>query len=329
MTSVPRPLAIRRGLFVPYVTAWSGEREVSRAQLLLDTGGLRYRSEHSEDRDCLGGLWERWTGDYGDGAPLWRAVNSERQRTAMEHLRCQVCAGPASRTSKGVLFLEGGRTSAAAARLEEGTVAQPPLCLPCAPVARRQRPHLRRRCIALRAKKYPVWGVLGAVYTARRPLGPRPTDQLVLDAEVPVAYGTPALRYVLASQLLRELRRVMVVDLDAELKAAGQHPCGDTPARHHHLNSSCEARRFPRPTERSDPYPEDDRDDELMALCTVTLHGGPLDGATAPVDVDPTDPDPWTAIVSDGCAFPGGRSLYAPDCAGRWVWRYDVPWDAL
>ncbi|MFE7114369.1 hypothetical protein ACFU99_02965 [Streptomyces sp. NPDC057654] len=114
------------------MTAWSGEREVSRAELLLDTAGLRYRTEHAEDRDQRGGLWARWRDGYGDGTPLWRLVNSERQHTAMEHLRCQVCGGRASHTGKGVLFLEGGRTAAAAARLEQGTVAQPPLRLPCA-----------------------------------------------------------------------------------------------------------------------------------------------------------------------------------------------------
>ncbi|ARF75693.1 hypothetical protein B7C62_28135 [Kitasatospora albolonga] len=58
----------------------------------------------------------------------------------------------------------------------------------------------------------------------------------------------------------------------------------------------------------------------------VELHGGPLDGQTVPVDIDD---DPWTAIISDGCAHPGGRSVYAPDSTGRWVWERDVPWDAL
>ncbi|MFE7114368.1 hypothetical protein ACFU99_02960 [Streptomyces sp. NPDC057654] len=73
--------------------------------------------------------------------------------------------------------------------------------------------------------------MLGAVYAARRhPHGPRPADQLVLENEVPVAYGTSAVRYVLASPLLRELRRVTVVDLDSELRAAGlRDPC-DRPA---------------------------------------------------------------------------------------------------
>ncbi|MEU0991952.1 hypothetical protein [Streptomyces sp. NPDC005953] len=59
----------------------------------------------------------------------------------------------------------------------------------------------------------------------------------------------------------------------------------------------------------------------------VDLHGGPLDGDTAPVD--PHDPDPWTAIISDGCQYPGGRSIYAPDPHGIWRWTGDIPWDAM
>lgn len=64
-----------------------------------------------------------------------------------------------------------------------------------------------------------------------------------------------------------------------------------------------------------------------MSTTTVTLHGGPLDGMTAPVDTD--DPDPWTAIIADGCAYPGGRSVYAPDENGTWRWVRDIPWDAM
>ncbi|MFS0697793.1 hypothetical protein [Streptomyces nitrosporeus] len=59
----------------------------------------------------------------------------------------------------------------------------------------------------------------------------------------------------------------------------------------------------------------------------VQLHGGPLDGETAPVAL--TDDDPWTAIISDGCAYPGGRSVYAPDSAGVWRWTQDIPWGAM
>ena len=59
----------------------------------------------------------------------------------------------------------------------------------------------------------------------------------------------------------------------------------------------------------------------------VTLCGGPLDGMR--VRVDPSDPDPWTAIISEGCRYPGGRSVYAPDSAGRWTWREDIQWEAM
>lgn len=64
-----------------------------------------------------------------------------------------------------------------------------------------------------------------------------------------------------------------------------------------------------------------------MADQLVQLFGGPLDGVS--VEVDPEDDDPWIAIVSDGCTHPGGRSLYAPDAAGRWTWQRDLRWDEL
>ncbi len=44
---------------------------------------------------------------------------------------------------------------------------------------------------------------------------------------------------------------------------------------------------------------------------TAELHGGPLDGQT----------------TNDGCTFPGGSSIYAPDTHGRWVWQDDQPSD--
>ncbi|MEV5249880.1 hypothetical protein [Streptomyces werraensis] len=53
----------------------------------------------------------------------------------------------------------------------------------------------------------------------------------------------------------------------------------------------------------------------------VELYGGPLDGWRIEVDADP---EPWVAIVSDHGRYPGGRSLYAPDTSGRWVWVRDL-----
>lgn len=56
----------------------------------------------------------------------------------------------------------------------------------------------------------------------------------------------------------------------------------------------------------------------MSAKTTVTLHGGPLDGMTTEVDAD--DPDPWIAIIAEGCA---------PDAAGVWRWTRDIPWHAM
>ena len=59
----------------------------------------------------------------------------------------------------------------------------------------------------------------------------------------------------------------------------------------------------------------------------VVLFGGPLDGQR--VSVDGGDPDPWVAIITDGCSVPGGRALYAPDADGCWRHCTDLPPDAL
>lgn len=205
------------GRTVPYITRWSGETDVTLPDLMLRPNGLGYVQEFTEDRDRYRGLWERMAGCYGDGEPRWRMISSERQRTAMEHLLCQVCTRPASRTSKGVLFLEQGRVRATA-DLEENRTGQPPLCLPCAQQAREQCPRLTRHCIALRARKVPLWGVYGTVYAPRHRGMPPPTRALTFSHEEYVQYGTKWVPYVVAGQLLRTLRRVVQVDLDEELR---------------------------------------------------------------------------------------------------------------
>lgn len=71
----------------------------------------------------------------------------------------------------------------------------------------------------------------------------------------------------------------------------------------------------------------DTDDGAVPRLFTVPLYGGPLDGQSTAVDL--ADPNPWIAIVADGCAHPGGRSVYAPDQAGRWTWTHDIPWEHM
>jgi hypothetical protein len=50
-----------------------------------------------------GALWARMTSETGQ--PFYGLLHPTRQRTCMESLLCQVCAKPADRTRRGVLFL--------------------------------------------------------------------------------------------------------------------------------------------------------------------------------------------------------------------------------
>ncbi|WP_062215705.1 hypothetical protein [Streptomyces sp. NBRC 109706] len=61
-------------------------------------------------------------------------------------------------------------------------------------------------------------------------------------------------------------------------------------------------------------------------MTTVILHGGPCDGETLDLSAVPEEERAGgVALPSAGCAYPGGRSLYEPDAAGRWQWLRDVP----
>ncbi|MFD8969835.1 hypothetical protein ACFV0C_33455 [Streptomyces sp. NPDC059568] len=207
-------------LKVPFITRWSGEREVSRADLCLSRKGLFYRHDDAADRDKFGALWARTVGRAGVGEPRFRDVSFSRQRQAMRDLLCQVCAGPASTTRLGTLFLLEG-TVRSAAELEEEPTGQPPLCLPCARLSREQCPRLVRRYTAVRAKKPTVWGVFGVPYLPPTPFLPAMGGLVPEPRTLQVGYGRADLRFVLAHQLLRQLRRVTVIDLDAELAAQG------------------------------------------------------------------------------------------------------------
>ncbi|RKN09114.1 hypothetical protein D7319_14270 [Streptomyces radicis] len=164
-------------------------------------------------------LWARCSQLLHNGVPLgkprWREVHPGRQRETMMYLRCQVCAGPASRTELGCLFLH--------TRPPHGTVepgwpegvltTQPPVCLEHAVMASRQCPHLTDAgYVALRAKRPRLYGVFGHAYTFDRRRGR--VRHVPSDGALP--YGHPAARWYLASQLVRELRDVTVVDLDTE-----------------------------------------------------------------------------------------------------------------
>ncbi|WP_070015512.1 hypothetical protein [Streptomyces nanshensis] len=210
--------AQRDGRPVPYITKWSGEREL-RVDLGLDLKRerIRYRDEDRGERDAQGRLWVRTVGGYGDGEPEWRKVSSYRQREAMEGPFCQVCTGPPSRTEKGILFLLPGRHKIG--QLEGVETIHPPLCLPCARASVRHCTKGLRVHTAVRARKTLRWGVVGREYPPedkeKVQLVPHRPVRLVNGEEARVPDGMTA-PYYLASQLILVLRKVSVVNLDEE-----------------------------------------------------------------------------------------------------------------
>jgi hypothetical protein len=198
---------------VPYITPWSGERISVRTLTARPDGtGLCYRDETPTDRDAHGVLWSRLVEAPGRGLPNFRSVHPLRQRRAILEKLCQVGGGPASRTDRGWLLLFRRPTPVAEARdWPEGVhCMKPPVCLGCAAIALRHCPHLTRT-VAVRSRKPRTRGVFGALYS------PDATGSLVARSDGCIPYGHRDRPWFLASQLVVELRRCTVVDLDAEL----------------------------------------------------------------------------------------------------------------
>ncbi|MFF1897239.1 hypothetical protein [Streptomyces sp. NPDC058206] len=202
---------------VPYITSREGEEPDSHLALRATFDGagrpaLGYWDESPEDRDPRGALWGRCSQSIGlgglpSGRPQWRLIHPARQRETMTRLHCQVCAGP-TRTRDGYPFL--APTANAAPRADAVLrTAQPPVCLAHMRVAVEQCPHLQKGYTALMVRSAPLYGVIGTPYewTAQGIKALAGTDS-------PVSYRDPALRWFLASQLVRTLADFTVVDLD-------------------------------------------------------------------------------------------------------------------
>ncbi|MET8676123.1 hypothetical protein ABZW18_00575 [Streptomyces sp. NPDC004647] len=209
---------------IPYITAREGEEADSLLALRASFGTdgrscLGYWDETREDRDLRGALWGRCSQSIGldgmpEGSPRWRLVHPARQRETMKMLRCQVCVGPA-KTPDGYLFLESAKDGAPRPGATVRT-AQPPVCLPHARYAAEHCPHLDRHGhVALMVRSAPLYGVIGTPYQ-----GSSDGVQALAGDDTPVPYGDTALRWFLASQLVRTLRDFMVVNLDDLVAAA-------------------------------------------------------------------------------------------------------------
>lgn len=201
---------------VPYITAREGEEADSFLALRasFDATGrprLGYWDELPRDRDVRGVLWGRLSQRLGHdgmptGEPRWRFVHPSRQRDTMLRLRCQVCIKDA-RTPEGILFLESKGDGMPTSPV---LTAQPPVCLRHARAAVKRCDHLAEHGhVGLMVQSAPLYGVIGTphAYTQNG-------LQVLAGNDTPVPYGDPALKWFLASQLVRALRTFKVIDLD-------------------------------------------------------------------------------------------------------------------
>ncbi|SDN85666.1 hypothetical protein [Lentzea jiangxiensis] len=194
-------------IVAPYVTAWSAEQDLPCVLVERPDHSIGYASELVSDRDRLGVLWRQTSLRRHVGQPEFARLHPRRQRRAMELLLCQVCGGPADQNDDGVLWLCRDHRDDWPQWPDGMASVEPPICSPCVPVATRMCPALHRGAVAVRVKDCPVVGVRGVLY-AQSVLAPVAADAGNF------TYGDPAVRRVLASALIRELRGCVVVPLD-------------------------------------------------------------------------------------------------------------------
>lgn len=185
----------------PYVTAWSGEKDPPFALVKRHGGGIAYVDETFADRDRNDVLWSRTPLRRGQGRPEFGRVHPLRQRRTMRQLLCQVCAGPASRTDDGVLWLLQDHREDWPSWPEGMGVTEPPICLPCARTSVRMCPALRRGAAVVRVRSFPIAGVHGTLYKGSRPVA------------VSVPLDDPVIGWVRAVGLVRELSGCTIVPL--------------------------------------------------------------------------------------------------------------------
>lgn len=189
----------------PYVTAWSAEQDPPVLLVERPGGGIAYPDETVADRDRNDVLWFRTPFRHGQGRPEFGKVHPLRQRRTMQRLLCQVCAGPADQTDDGVLWLLKDHREDWPSWPDGMGVTEPPVCVPCVQASLRLCPALRNGAVVVRAGSFVVAGVHGMLY--------RGGTKLAQVGRTTVAFDDPAIRWVRAACLVRELRDCALIPL--------------------------------------------------------------------------------------------------------------------
>lgn len=193
-------------VIAPYITTWSAEQDLPYKLVERPGHGIGYADELLTDRDAHGVLWQRAAVRHEIGRPEFGKVHPLRQRRAMRRLLCQVCAGPAEQSDDGVLWLLRDYRDDWHNWPEGMASVEPPICVPCVPTSLKLCPALRRGAVAVRVREFPIAGVRGALYRTGL-LAP------VAVEAVNLPYDDPAVRWIVASALIRELRGGTLVPL--------------------------------------------------------------------------------------------------------------------
>lgn len=191
----------------PYITMWSEEQEPPRPVIERRGRGVGYLDETWFDRDDHGVLWDHAPHRPGHGQPMFAVVHPLRQRRAMHRLLCNVCGGPADQTDDGTLWLVRDYRDDWPNWPNGMGAIEPPVCAPCARVATRLCPSLRKGAVTFRARHAPIVGVCGMLY---RGDGYR----LVAVGPETVTYDDPRARWVHARHLVRKLLDCTLVSLE-------------------------------------------------------------------------------------------------------------------
>ncbi|MEV3980813.1 hypothetical protein [Nonomuraea sp. NPDC049758] len=196
---------------MPYVTAHEDETIPYRLVLaahLEATDGLRLSYTDAIDTDWMfGALWHRH-GLSRSGRPLWKLVNTGRQRRCMLHMLCQVCGRSAVDDEGRISWLMPEPPGASAAGQPFTHV--PPTCSPCIPTARLLCPRLRPESHVYTARRCEPFGVVADLYRPKLGRG-------VVLAEEAVELPLDAFRdleYALAQQLIVSLDGLEQVQVD-------------------------------------------------------------------------------------------------------------------
>ncbi len=189
----------------PYVIPFVGET-TAPADVVITAAGVTYADPVADalHRDLDNVLWEICGGEARGGPAYAEELHPERQKTAMEGLKCAVCKQPGARDALGMAWVLPLLNDARDMVWEGVRTVVPPMCEDCVKTAPQRCPRLRAGHVQLRVREAEQIGVRGTLY-------PRPCQGGASDPNAVVLYDSPDLAFVIARQVVRELRRVTVL----------------------------------------------------------------------------------------------------------------------